>query len=79
MNYVRTHRHLCNPKTTEDLLRIRYNGPPIQKFDVKRYARLWVSEHYYTDQQVVKSPQKLQTNEIEEDVDEIIHSDSTLY
>ena len=55
----------------EHLLRIRFNGDSIEKFNVEYYSRLWVDNHYYTDQVTRrKSTAKLLTDDNEEDEDE---------
>ena len=49
MNHARTSRRTnLTPKTTEAIIRLRMNGPPVEKIDILHYTKAWLASHYYT-------------------------------
>ena len=67
LNYVRYDRRTkLTPKHTEDLVRIRFNGPgEIEQFPADKYARLWKKKnHFLTDE---KKQKQNENNDVEID------------
>ena len=50
MKYVRyDRRSRLTSANLDHLLRIRINGPPLEKFDVTPYTSDWLLKHLHTD------------------------------
>ena len=73
-------------KNLESLIRIKFNGPPVEQFNVLKYAKSFVKKHKYVDASPRKEQQKRlniittkEDQELMEQEDDIHFSETIIY